>query len=60
MTRPYEQAIAHITRLAEGGAVDPAWRMTVYFHPAWLSGGAETRTRVLGAQHPSTRGSLDE
>jgi hypothetical protein len=34
--------------------------VTLYFHPDRLSGGAETRTRVLGAQHPSTRyGSLN-
>lgn len=38
MTRPHERAIAHVAKLADGGPADPAWRVTVHFHPDRLAG----------------------
>jgi Protein of unknown function (DUF3626) len=39
MPRPQENAIAHVTTLADGEAADPDWRVTVHFHPDRLAGG---------------------
>jgi hypothetical protein len=39
MRRPQEQAIAHVTALAAGEALDPSWRVTLHFHPDRLVAG---------------------
>ena len=36
---PQERAIAHVSALATGGAIDPAARVTLHFHPDRLAGG---------------------
>jgi Protein of unknown function (DUF3626) len=46
VTRPEEQAIAHVAALASGGPGDPAWRVTVQFHPDRLAGGAPILLRM--------------
>jgi hypothetical protein len=39
MSYPRVRAIAHVTSLASGEPVDPAWRVTLHFHPDRLVGG---------------------
>ncbi len=39
MQRPHEHAIAHVTALATGEALDPSWRVTLHFHPDRLVAG---------------------
>jgi hypothetical protein len=39
MPQPQEQAIGHVATLAAGGPADPAWRVTVHFHPDRLVAG---------------------
>lgn len=39
MTQPHERAIAHVAVLADGGPADPAWRVTLHFHPDRLVAG---------------------
>lgn len=39
MRRPQERAIAHVTALAAGEALDPSWRVTLHFHPDRLVAG---------------------
>jgi Protein of unknown function (DUF3626) len=39
MKRSQEQAIAHVTALATGEALDPSWRVTLHFHPDRLVAG---------------------
>jgi DNA-binding PucR family transcriptional regulator len=39
MTQSHELAIAHVAGLADGGPGDPAWRVTLHFHPDRLAGG---------------------
>jgi hypothetical protein len=39
MRRPQERAIAHLTALATGEALDPSWRVTLHFHPDRLVAG---------------------
>jgi len=46
MTRPYERAIAHVAALAEGGPAEPAWRVTLHFHPDRLAGGVPILRRM--------------
>jgi Protein of unknown function (DUF3626) len=46
MTRPYERAIAHVAKLADGGPADPAWRVTLHFHPDRLVRGAPILRRM--------------
>lgn len=36
---PHDRAIAHVTTLATGSPADPAWRVTLHFHPDRLVGG---------------------
>jgi hypothetical protein len=40
MTLPHELAIAYVGRFANGGPGDPAWRVTLHFHPDRLVAGA--------------------
>ncbi len=39
MQGPQETAIAYVTGLASGGALDPEWRVTLHFHPDRLIAG---------------------
>jgi len=39
MTGSHELAIEHISRFADGEPADPAWRVTVHFHPDRLVAG---------------------
>jgi hypothetical protein len=39
MSQPWERAIAHVTSLATGEPVDPAWRVNLHFHPDRLVAG---------------------
>lgn len=36
---PWERAVAHVAALATGGPANPAWRVTLHFHPDRLVGG---------------------
>ncbi|WP_370935633.1 DUF3626 domain-containing protein [Amycolatopsis sp. cg13] len=38
-TEPWERAVAHVAALATGGPANPAWRVTLHFHPDRLVGG---------------------
>jgi hypothetical protein len=40
MKAPSERAIAHVTALAVGEALDPSWRVTLHFHPDRLVAGS--------------------
>jgi hypothetical protein len=46
MTQPQERAIAHVARLADGGPGDPAWRVTLHFHPDRLAAGVPILRRM--------------
>jgi hypothetical protein len=46
MAQPHERAIAHVARLADGGPADPAWRVTLHFHPDRLAGGMPILRRM--------------
>jgi Protein of unknown function (DUF3626) len=46
MTRSDELAIAHVAGLADGGPGDPAWRVTLHFHPDRLVGGVPVLRRM--------------
>jgi hypothetical protein len=46
MTRSHERAIAHVAGLADGGPGDPAWRVTLHFHPDRLVGGVPILRRM--------------
>ena len=46
MARAHEAAIAHVARLADGGPADPAWRVTLHFHPDRLAGGVPILRRM--------------
>jgi len=46
MTQSHERAIAHVAGLADGGPGDPAWRVTLHFHPDRLVGGAPILRRM--------------
>jgi Protein of unknown function (DUF3626) len=46
MTQPHERAIAHVAVLADGGPADPAWRVTLHFHPDRLAGGVPILRRM--------------
>jgi hypothetical protein len=48
MTRPQEKAIAHVAGVAGGGPGDPAWRVTLHFHPDRLAGGVPILRRMAG------------
>jgi len=48
MTQPHERAIAHVAVLADGGPADPAWRVTLHFHPDRLAGGVPILRRMAG------------
>ena len=39
MAQPHDRAIAHIATLAAGDPADPAWRVTLHFHPDRLVAG---------------------
>lgn len=39
MSHPHERAIAHVTTLATGEPADPAWPVTLHFHPDRLLAG---------------------
>jgi hypothetical protein len=42
VSQPHDRAIAHVTTLATGSPADPAWRVTLHFHPDRLVGGGRT------------------
>lgn len=46
MAQPHERAIAHVAGLADGGPADPAWRVTLHFHPDRLAGGVPILRRM--------------
>src|SRR5690348_4588051 len=46
MARADELAIAHVAALADGGPADPAWRVTLQFHPDRLAGGVPILRRM--------------
>ena len=46
MTRSHQRAIAHVAGLADGGPGDPAWRVTLHFHPDRLVGGVPILRRM--------------
>ena len=46
MTQRHERAIAHVAVLADGGPADPAWRVTLHFHPDRLAGGVPILRRM--------------
>jgi len=46
MTQPHERAIAHVAGVADGGPADPAWRVTLHFHPDRLAGGMPILRRM--------------
>ncbi|MGH3292986.1 MAG: DUF3626 domain-containing protein [Trebonia sp.] len=46
MTQSHELAIAHVAGLAGGGPADPAWRVTLHFHPDRLFGGVPILRRM--------------
>jgi hypothetical protein len=46
MTQSHERAIAHVAGRADGGPGDPAWRVTLHFHPDRLVGGAPILRRM--------------
>jgi hypothetical protein len=46
MTRANELAVAHVAGLADGGPGDPAWRVTLHFHPDRLAGGVPILRRM--------------
>jgi hypothetical protein len=46
MTQSHELAIAHVAGLANGGPGDPAWRVTLHFHPDRLVGGVPMLRRM--------------
>ena len=46
MAQPDERAIAHVAGLADGGPADPAWRVTLHFHPDRLAGGVPILRRM--------------
>jgi hypothetical protein len=46
MTLSHEVAIAHVAGLADGGPADPAWRVTLHFHPDRLVGGVPVLRRM--------------
>jgi hypothetical protein len=46
MTQSHELAIAHVAGLADGGPGDPAWRVTLHFHPDRLVGGVQILRRM--------------
>lgn len=48
MTQPHEVALAHVATLADGGPADPAWRVTLHFHPDRLAGGVPILRRMAG------------
>jgi hypothetical protein len=48
MAQPRDRAIAHVARLADGGPADPAWRVTVHFHPDRLAAGVPILRRMAG------------
>jgi hypothetical protein len=45
MAPPDERAIAHVAGLADGGPADPAWRVTLHFHPDRLAAGGPAQVR---------------
>jgi hypothetical protein len=61
MPHPHDRAIAHVTTLAAGGAVDPSWRVTLHFHPDRLVAGTPilqlmTRDGVYRSQFETRTG----
>jgi hypothetical protein len=44
--QPDKRAIAHVAVLADGGPADPAWRVTLHFHPDRLAGGVPILRRM--------------
>jgi Protein of unknown function (DUF3626) len=46
VTQAHERAIAHVSGLADGGPGDPAWRVTLHFHPDRLVGGVPILRRM--------------
>ena len=46
MTQSHELALAHVAGLADGGPGDPAWRVTLHFHPDRLVGGVPILRRM--------------
>jgi hypothetical protein len=46
VTQSRERAIAYVGALAEGGPADPAWRVTLHFHPDRLVGGVPILRRM--------------
>jgi hypothetical protein len=46
MGRPHEKAIGYVAALAEGEPADPAWRVTLHFHPDRLVGGVPILRRM--------------
>ncbi|PRY18151.1 DUF3626 domain-containing protein [Kineococcus rhizosphaerae] len=45
---PAQRAIGHVTRYADGGPVDPTWRITVHFHPDRLTAGVPILRAMAG------------
>ena len=46
MAQPHEVAIAHVAGLADGRPADPAWRVTLHFHPDRLARGVPILLRM--------------
>ena len=46
VTPAHEKAIAYVAGLAGGGPGDPAWRVTLHFHPDRLVGGVPILRRM--------------
>jgi hypothetical protein len=45
-TPAWQRAIAHVAVLADGGPADPAWRVTLHFHPDRVAGGLPILRRM--------------